>query len=222
MTTLHAGILNELADQLKLAYDDAKAVERATQKLQTLKQGAKSFANHLADFDRTLLDAGGGDWPEHVKKAFLSNSLSSELHKALVATPTPDTYREYCSLLQTVSHNLEAIRNRETQGSRLPRTIAPTKNVESEERMDWEPTRTTGIAAAQQRRAAWVSQEVIEKRKREGTCIRCGGDHFVRGCHLLPAVRPNAQTSSKRTTAATAKVEEVVEEEDNNSESEKV
>ena len=136
MTTLRAGILNELADQLKLAYDDAKAVERATKKLQTLKQGAKSFANHLADFDCTLLDAGGGEWPEHVKKAFLSNSLSSELHKALVATPTPNTYREYCSLLHTVSHNLEAIRNRETQGSRLLRTTAQTKDTERGEKMD--------------------------------------------------------------------------------------
>jgi hypothetical protein len=63
---------------------------------------------------------------------------------------------------------------------------------------------------------------VIEKRKRERTCICCRGDHFVQGCYLLSAVRPNAQTSSKHTTAATAKVEEVVEEEDNNSESEKV
>jgi len=125
--------------------------------------------------------------------------------------------------LHTVSHNLEAIRNREVQSSKLPRTIAQTKDVESGERMDWEPTRTTGAAAAQRRRATWVSREVIEKRMRDKTCIRCGGNHFVRECSFLPPTRPDSQTLSRTngTATATAKVEEIAKEDDNNSESEK-
>jgi hypothetical protein len=59
-----------------------------------------------------ILDAKGGE-------AFLSNNLLSKLHKALVATPTPNAYQEYCFLLQTVSYNLQAIKSCEIQSSKL-------------------------------------------------------------------------------------------------------
>ena len=95
-----------LIGQLVAAYDDVDAAERASRKLSQLKQEGKPFSTFLAEFDRTLLEAGGLSWADPVKKTFLSNSLSYELRNALVATPTPPTYREYCTLLHTVSTNL--------------------------------------------------------------------------------------------------------------------
>jgi hypothetical protein len=73
-------------------YVDPKAVERATCKLQTIKQGNKLFATYLADFKRTLLDAKGGGWPKDVKKVFLDNGISNELHKVVVPMTMPLTY----------------------------------------------------------------------------------------------------------------------------------
>jgi len=103
----------------------------------------------------------------------------------------------------------------------MPRTTPPTKNTENAggEGMDWEPTRTTRIAAAQQQRATWVSPEIMEERKRDGTCLRCGGEHFRRDCRLLPPIRPNPRTTSKpsSTAAAAAKVEDKLDEEEGNS-----
>jgi hypothetical protein len=61
MMILYNGILEELVDQLRLAYADPKAVEQVTRKLQTMKQGTLSFALYVAEFERTLLDADGGD-----------------------------------------------------------------------------------------------------------------------------------------------------------------
>ncbi len=48
--------------QLQIAYDDPESAERAARKLNTLRQGTKSFNSFLAEFERTLLDAGGIDW----------------------------------------------------------------------------------------------------------------------------------------------------------------
>ena len=119
-----------------------------------MKQGTQSFASYLAEFERTLLDADGGDWPEHVKKAFLDNGISNDLHKAMVASSLPDTYQEYCSVLQTVSYNLEALRTRERRDASrafpTARTAPPRPVAElSEGRMDWEPTPTAQVAATQ-------------------------------------------------------------------------
>lgn len=48
-----------LVSQLRAAYDDNDTAERASRKLSQMRQGPKSFGTFLAEFDRTLLDAGG-------------------------------------------------------------------------------------------------------------------------------------------------------------------
>jgi hypothetical protein len=194
-----------LFGQLRAAYDDNDAAERASRKLNIIRQGTKSFSAFLAEFDRTLLDAGGIGWADQVKKTFLSNCLSYELQNAIVASPIPKTYKEYCTLLHTVSTNMENLRrkkNRErnpTTGSTSVPSDAPTEDV-----MDWEPATTT-VAVARTQKAQWVSKEVLAKRKEAGRCIRCGGNgHFIRQCELLPASRPKQE---KKALVATAAVE---------------
>jgi hypothetical protein len=175
MSTLRDGILKELVEQLKIAYADPKAIERATRRLQTMRQETRSFSTYLAEFERTLLDAEGGNWPEHVKKAFLSNGISWELHKAIVAAPVPDSYREYCSVLQSVSHNLEALRSRDTRTPPVYATVrtnalAADTEANTGEGMEWEPTQAIPVAAVQQR-ARWVAQEVINRRRKDNLCL---------------------------------------------------
>src|ERR1700742_4707824 len=104
-----------LFGQLRAAYDDNDAAERASRKLNIMRQGTKSFSAFLAEFDRTLLDAGGIGWADQVKKTFLSNCLSYELQNAIVASPIPRTYREYCTLLHTVSTNLENLQRKKNR-----------------------------------------------------------------------------------------------------------
>jgi hypothetical protein len=102
-----------LIRQLKLSYEDPQAKERASEKLGGLKQHSKSFATYLADFEKTVLEAGGATWDDTVKRTFLALGLSDELRQAIVATPTPTSYNEYCSLLHSVSQNLEALQSRQ-------------------------------------------------------------------------------------------------------------
>jgi len=88
-----------LFSQLRAAYDDNDAAERASRKLNIMRQGSKTFGTFLAEFDRTFLDAGGSGWADQVKKTFLSNCLSYELQGAIVASLTPAIYKEYYTLL---------------------------------------------------------------------------------------------------------------------------
>ena len=53
-----------LFSQLRAAYDDNDAAERASRKLNIMRQGSKTFGTFLAEFDRTLLDAGGIGWED--------------------------------------------------------------------------------------------------------------------------------------------------------------
>lgn len=182
-----------LISQLKAAYDDTETAERASRKLSTMKQGARTFSTFLADFDRTILDAGGLDWVDQVKKTFLTNCISYELQNAIVATPTPASYREFCTLLHSVSANLEALHRRK------PRASEPTYGVKTspseEDTMDWEPQGASQASVVRPRqRATWVSQATLDQRRERGQCLRCGQQgHFVQNCSLGPAKRPQGQ-----------------------------
>jgi Retrotransposon gag protein len=185
-----------LVEQLRAAYDDAQAAERASRKLSVMRQGGKSFAAFLAEFDRTILEAGGLAWTDQVKKTFLSNCLSMELKTALVPVAVPVAYRGYCSLLHTVSNNLEALQ-KDNRRRTTPQITAP-EIVQATDTMDWTPT-PIQAAAARTKQAQWVEKDVIEKRREERRCLRCGEKgHFVSSCALLPAVPPNGVRTRPR------------------------
>jgi hypothetical protein len=109
-----------IVQQLRLVYEDPKSTARAANKLGSLKQGTKSFATFIAEFERTILEAGGGDWADTAKRNFLSNGISDELRQAIIAVPMPETYQEYCSLLhgRTASARISRL-TASTNGNRI-------------------------------------------------------------------------------------------------------
>jgi hypothetical protein len=186
-----------LIAQLKVAYEDPKLMERAVFRLNSIRQNGDRFADFLAKFERTMMEAGGSVWTDSVKKNFLNNALSIELQKAMVATAQPDLYADYVSLLHTVSTNLEMLRGRE-RNSYGPRTKATEPEAFSTSTpMDWEPTQAVKVASAKAGPARWVSQEELVRRRESGACLRCGNtDHRIKMCPYAPAVRPGAQANS--------------------------
>jgi hypothetical protein len=204
-----------LIRQLKLVYEDPQQKARASNKLGILKQGLRSFASYLAEFEKTVLDAGGAMWDDTVKRTFLANGLSDELHQAIVATPLPTTYNDYCLLLHSVSQNLEALQNRQkrTKGYRTRESsqgLQGNYQTQSQEGMDWEPTAISTASVHKGPRAKWVSKEVLDERRRARACIRCGSkDHFVRDCQLQAAQRPYTQEKENVRIANTQQIEPI-------------
>jgi hypothetical protein len=195
-----------LVEQLRAAYDDAQAAERASGKLTVMRQEDKPFAVFLAEFDRTILEAGGLTWADQVKKTFLNNCLSKELKTALVPVTAPTVYRDYCSLLHTISSKLEALQDNKPRTT--PQFTTP-ETVPAPDVMDWAPT-PIQVATARTKRAQWVERDVIQKRREEERCLRCGEEgHFVSSCSLLPAVPPKGvRTKPKRVRIKTVSIEE--------------
>lgn len=201
-----AMVTDGLLGQLRAAYDDTESSERAARKLNQIRQGSRPFNTFIAEFDRTIIDAGGLTWLDQVKKTFLSNSLSDELQAAIVASPTPTTYKGYCSLLQSVSTNLEALWKKK-QANKSYRTTVPEVETVPADDMDWSPTDPTTVvtSAVRAQRAQWVPPEVLEKRKADRRCLRCGKEgHFVRDCPLLPAIRERSRQVKRPVTHTAA------------------
>lgn len=185
--------LQGLMDQLKNAYDDPEDAERAVRKLNSLRQEKRPFGKYLATFERTLLEAGGLTWDDVVKKSMLAKGLSIEIQTALIATPVPVTYQAYCSLLHTVSHNLESLRTKQRTEWRM-QPQGKKASVEDFGGMDWEPT--IAQAASTKARTKPGSERSTKFR---GQCFRCEEEgHMARDCPQKEAKQ------AKKTKAASS------------------
>jgi hypothetical protein len=211
-------LVSQIIDRLKTAYDNPEARADAANKLHSLRQGTKLFSTFHAEFDRTLLEAGGLDWTDDVKKTFLSNGISFPLANALVATPVPASYDDYVALLTTTSQNIERAKLRQsgplTRGNQHQQTRTPKGDS-----MDWEPTTATRLAATQKQdlrtdqrpQAKWVSAKELTRRRQQRLCFRCGKDgHMIENCPLAPAVRPDRRTTvASAASSSKPRIEEV-------------
>jgi hypothetical protein len=156
--------------------------------------------------------------------------LNQELRRSLVYIPVhPTAYNDFTRTLSTLASRLAALNTKST-------TMTPTSAATNTNEMDWEPSINKAQASGQtsankapidgqgeQRRAQWVSKDILEKRRSSNLCLRCGGKgHFISNCKLLPAKPP--QPNQSQTKAKVTKVKEddditVVEELDSDTES---
>lgn len=184
-----------LLDQLRLSFGDPHVQEKAQRKLHKLRQTNKPFMEYFTEFRKLVLEAGGTNWPDEILKAYLEVGLSQELQRSMIGLgSTSQSFEDYCTELKRVSDQLEAFNLRNTgkkpqqgwqqgwwrgqnkvgsAGSTGRQSGSQQKpTTPQQEKMDWEPT---GPArAAQGRRAKWVDEQEMHKRKEEGRCLRCG------------------------------------------------
>jgi len=189
-------------NQMRRAFADPEAQNKALQKLGYMKQGNKDFREFISEFDQTLLEAGAFGESESTKKSWLRNAISLELAKAIVAAPEPETYEELCQQLHRVSHQLTSLNKRTPTTTRQLQTTsytaAPANNATHKpDTMDWEPS-------LNKRRAKWVPKGEIDRRMKENRCRRCGASgHFVNRCPYdppsPPANRPKCKSCGART-----------------------
>lgn len=215
-------IVTEFLKQMDLAFLDTEMQEKALAKLNNLRQGNRSFDDLLTELDRLLLEAGGHGWEDRVKKAFIKAALNQSLRERLIAVSEKPVYEEYCHQVKEVADRLaeyQRIGNSKKglSGAARPNsiiskdaTITSTTTPDSDV-MDWEPL----TSRTQKRRAKWVSQEELDKRRREKRCLRCGAKHWLNQCPFLPAIPPKPLQPKPKVSSVDIEGAELEDEEPN-------
>jgi hypothetical protein len=179
-------------------YGDPNSAEHANNRLNSMTQGNEAFATFLPKFEQTLAEAGGSEWADQIKINNLKRVLSQELRTSLVYIPKhPEVYDDFVKTLQTLASRLAALKPR-------AKKITTTSITTNSDTMDWEPSINkvhTPVSGNEQKRAQWVSKDVLEERRSNNKCLRCGGNgHFVSSCKLLPARPPHQDKTKVKTT----------------------
>jgi hypothetical protein len=206
-----------LLDYLENIYGDPNVKARAARRLHQIRQPEDmSFSRFLPRLEKEFADADALDWPNEAKRQILLGALNKTMTNSLMNRGIPATFSDLISRLHEISSDMDALDITRTERARKSRT--PRQN---DDEMDWTPTvsvnRTETYTKHHRsrtgapRQAQWVSQDVLEQRRADGKCLRCGKvGHFIGTCALLPAQRLSsariASASSKKGKERTVKV----------------
>jgi hypothetical protein len=179
-------------------YGDPNLKQRALGRLTDLRQGDKeSFAAFLPRFEKELADSGGAAWPGDVQINHLRSSLNQGLTKLLLGQrDMPTDYLGFIRALQQLGTNLDGERyqtRRTYQPSQAKSPSSGQRPSPSPDAMDWEPTKVNKAVLEQNKqlagkRAKWVNRDEMERRRKEGSCFRCGRKECrIDKCPLRPA-----------------------------------
>jgi hypothetical protein len=200
----------KVLDYLDTIFGDRHKAQRAVEILRTMKQGPKEpFSGFIPRFEKALADAGGMDWPDLVKRSHLNGAMTFELRRLAITMPVVESYSRYVDELMRVSDLYRStMKHAPKEQQQSSRQKTPPADA-----MDWEPTRATSATSTQnkgskeKKRARWVSQEELDRRRREKVCIRCGGSgHFVDKCEYAAPRRPKETPSARGSQASAGKV----------------
>jgi hypothetical protein len=206
-------------EEMDMAFYDTQMVQKALEWINMTKQKNTPFRDFLHDFEQKLLEAEGWEFSDAIRIGYLRAALSMELKRELVAQPTPSSYIEFVNMVRRTSDNLEEIKRIE-RARRSYRSYAAPTPTPKEDKMDWEATPRVASGYTSSRiPARWVTLEVLDQRRKDGACLRCGETtHFISKCKLGPARRPSPGRTEKKATRSTKKKELPREEEVSESE----
>lgn len=203
-------------------FGDEQAQSRKRTAFRKLRQKDSPFSAFYADWVRLLREAGHEKMPDQMKIEWLNEAINTTLWRDTRAVAVmAKTFDEHVRAIGLVADQLEARFSKPYGGvnyhHQQQQKSGSWKNhswqqktgqtssggsVHDPNEMDWEPTRVS-----EGRRAKWVSEEEIQRRREAGLCFRCGGKHRVSSCTALPAKRP----VKVNVGSATSRIAEVVE-----------
>lgn len=204
-TYSEAAFLNYLEN----TYANKQLRQQAIFDLRSLQQRPNQpFLSFYPVFERTLTTAGGSSFPDQVKKDYLYNSLSKELQRLLVTVELPANWEGYVQKVQEKATLFESLKRQNSHTS-FPSSFPPSPSSLPPSQGYGEPMDLSNVFTFSKelqeenkklkgKRAVWVSKEVLEERKKNRLCFRCGRKGCTaRACPLLPARSPTSQPFSQ-------------------------
>lgn len=172
--------LDQFVAFLQATYGDPNKELTALSRLNTLRQGRRSFTSHFAEFRRIASDTGLN---EIGLIAALRNSLSTELQRAMVGESLPNDLNAYANLIATYDNNMRFL---PVQTPIRPRTSAVA--IKDPDAMEIDSN------------YAPIGSKEREDRRKKGQCFKCGKHgHISRNCSVpLPQVRASSAASTRQ------------------------
>lgn len=188
MKTPGAFTLENFFAQMRLQFNDEDRQRKAMTRLNELRQLQSSFEEYHAEFQRLLYESGGGlTWDDNNKISRFQHGMNIKLQTATVAI-IGTTFEQYVRDVKIIAERLEAINRRSNNWRNNGHSRNPP--AASHDPMEWEPT----VNSLSNRRAKWVDERELQRRKDNRLCYRCGSsEHIVPRCPYQPAVRPGGR-----------------------------
>lgn len=187
----------QFLEYLNSVFGDPNKKARAQQDLLNIKQGPKErFAAFLPRFETLMATAGMSSYSEGHKISLLKNAINKELKERLVGSDPFLTWAAFVSKLHTISSDLAAL------SFSYPILVqSQNQHKSNTNEMEWEPTKpdivTNTMGAKSSKRAKLVSKEILDFRRKQGLCIRCGNKgHKPPGCSYLPPLFKNLNVNN--------------------------
>src|ERR1700722_1995461 len=88
------------------AFKDSTLREKALNRLNSLRQGNRSFSELLSELDRQLLEAGGHEYEDRIKKGYVKAALNYALRERLVTVSEEPSYDGYCRQVKEIADRM--------------------------------------------------------------------------------------------------------------------
>ena len=220
--------LDSFWQQMDTHYLDSNRKDRALSKLSTMKQHPKQKLRHfLSEFEQCYSQCGvtmDDRQIIHLLRKGVKEELSDEITAFMF-----NSVEEMKNRLIFVE---DVLASRSRSAQQKGHLSAPWRNGSDEpqrradpDSMDWEPTKAQVNAGKprdpQRRRAAWVTPEERDERRRRGLCLQCGASgHFVRKCPFDPPRRRAPPPAKVAKVSPVLEQEEAIKEKDDEAASE--
>ena len=104
-------ILEDLMKHLDLCFLDKNYFKKAQQGLNTLYQGNQLIADMLSNLNCLLIECGGHNQDNTIKKGYLDNALNHEMKAGIVAMDKKEYFEDYCYQVQQVGNRIKQIKH---------------------------------------------------------------------------------------------------------------
>lgn len=197
---------------LKRRFDDPGREQKADRNLTSMKQGNRSFADFLVDWNRTLTDSGYRNDADQTRIRLLKSALGIELQTHFVGRNVPstdyDAFVDFCKELDAQLQQLASLR-RAASSRPGPRTSVPALVPSGNGKVASASTTTTttapdltrtvsnggdlmdlDAASREQQHDGKLTQRAKDARRALGRCLRCNQPgHIANACPLSQRLR---------------------------------
>jgi hypothetical protein len=150
-------------------FEDPNKVKKAGQRLTKIRQGRRSIAAYIPEFERKLFEARADEWPDDARIILLVASLNRETQDRLEGKDWPETYAQFTAFLRRQESAFVST-------SETASTVADRQSDDDPMDVDINRARVP----------------VRKSRLLKDQCARCGKKgHWAKDCKMPKPVKPN-------------------------------